>query len=199
MKKNQKLMLAVLFLLAVVSLGISYAYWASIELEADVDGNVVTIGTGRISEVSASALGQTDGVLVPAGQAANSLEDDAVEYVMFKFQVVWESNDADSEKTGVVTVAFDDLEIDHPLSSILVDYVSLSYQIGGTHDDGTFNGDGDYAIEGNGGAVTVWVKVVLLEPMENLPGVTKENAEDYAKALFGSEITFTVLFTVIED
>jgi len=199
MKKNQKLMLAVLFLLAVVSLGISYAYWASVELETEVDGNVVTIGTGRISEVSASALDQTDGALVPAGQAANSLEDDAVEYVMFEFQVIWESNDANSEKTGAVTVAFDDLEIDHLLSAILVDYVELTYQIGGTHTDGTFNGDGDDAIEENGDAVTVWVKVVLLEPMEDLPGVTEEDAEDYAKALFGSEITFTVLFTVIED
>jgi len=196
MKKNQKLMLIALFLLAVVSIGISYAFWASINLEAEESGEI-TIGTGLVVEVSASTADVTDGVLVPAGQAEFSLEDDAVEYIIFTFSIVWESNDLDSEATGTLEVDFENVSfgVDNELES----YLNLTYQIGGTVVNGVFQADGSNAIEVNGDAVTVYVKVTLTEPVEIEDEITAEEAQEVAEAMFGATATFDVLFTVIED
>src|SRR5690606_5450125 len=171
-------------------------FWASINLEAEESGEI-TIGTGLVVEVSASTADVTDGVLVPAGQAEFSLEDDAVEYIIFTFSIVWESNDLDSEATGTLEVDFANIAFGD--ANELVDYLNLSYQVGGTVVNGVFQADGSDVIEVNGDAVTVYVKVTLTEPVEVVDEITLEQAQEIAEAMFGATATFDVLFTVVED
>src|SRR5690554_3954321 len=110
MKKNRRLMLVALLLLAIVSIGASFAYWAVVDLNDTIENNTITIGTGVSSVVSASTEDQTEGVLVPVGQAENSIEANAVEFVIFTFEVVWATNTLD-DPTGTVAALIENLTL----------------------------------------------------------------------------------------
>lgn len=213
MKKNRKLMLIALFMLALVSVGISYAYWASISLEDEITGNTVTVGTGVTSTVTATSEDATEGALVPVGQAENSVEEDAVEFIIFTFEVEWTLNDGEAHRKGTLALSFEDIVL---LGEDLEDYshlVNITYQVGGSFnaETGAFEGSPNNEIEEEGDVVTVYVKVTLTEPFEDEgptpefgnddaeDEITPEQAQAIANAIFGKTISFTVVFTVTED
>lgn len=213
MKKNRKLLLIALFMLALVSLGVSYAYWASISLEDTIEGNTVTVGTGVTSTVSATSEDATEGSLVPVGQAENSVEEDAVEFIIFTFEVEWTLDAGEAFRTGTLDLSFENVLLEGLDEEDYAHLVNLTYQVGGTANlvTGVLNGDGDDAIEEDGAVVTVYVKVTLTEPFDDegpTPGfgnddaedeITPEQAQAIANAIFGQTISFDVVFTVTED
>lgn len=183
--KKRSLLIVMLVMLAVVTSGFTYAYWASsVTGNNDTAVGTVNIGSGNAVTTTVTVADANGGsaLLVPVGHDVDANE---VDYVMLQFTVAWDSTGQDaSGATG--TLAFGSSNILINGVSTYSSLVNITYQIGGTVTGSTFNGGGSTSITSDGDDVIVYVKVTLTEPA---------NQTEYA-AIAGQAITFTGTFTV---
>ncbi|MBU1142692.1 MAG: hypothetical protein KKH92_03495 [Firmicutes bacterium] len=77
--KKRGLVIGLLVMLAVITSGFTYAFWASLDND-EVAAGTISIGSGRVTTVTAD-LGTIDVSLVPVGQVNNSNQDNAASSV----------------------------------------------------------------------------------------------------------------------
>lgn len=184
--RRRGLVIGLLIMLALVTSGFTYAYWAS-----SVTGNnntatgTITIGEGDVVSTAVVVGNELSaGELVPAGLSGIS-QGNPVEYVMLQFSVTWTSTGSKaSGYQGTLGFAASNIQIDG--SAVHAGLVGITFQIGGTVTGANFDGNGNTQILADGAAVTVWVKVVLSEPA----------TQAAYNAIAGKDITFTGTFTV---
>jgi hypothetical protein len=109
MKKQRKLVVGFLLLLALVVSGFTYAYWAGGILEPVdevVNNNSVKIGEGEgvVTEITAVAV-TSDKELIPTAYA-----DDDEDKETLEFTVLWSGNGA-AGATGTLEVTISNIEI----------------------------------------------------------------------------------------
>ena len=184
--KKRGLVISLLLLLAVVTSGFTYAFWAASVSNANhtATGTVV-IGEGKAVTTAVTVGDQTGtGPLVPSGKAADS-QGLAVEYVILQFSVTWTAPVTTADgATGTLAATISDKKI--ATSTDNAGLVVTAVQIGGTVTGSTLNGGGNTEITVNGDPVNVYVKVTLTEP---------SNQAIY-NAINGKNITFNLNFTI---
>ncbi|HOI85914.1 MAG TPA: hypothetical protein PLP48_07550 [Acholeplasmataceae bacterium] len=184
--KKRGLVISLLVLLAVITSGFTYAFWAaSVSGASDTAVGTVEIGEGNAVTTSVTVGDETSaGQLVPVGRAASS-QGTPVEYVILQFEVNWAaSGTAADGATGTLAVTIDEVKIAG--STTNAGLVVTAYQIGGSVTGSTLNADGNNAITVNGSTVTVFVKVTLTEP----------TSQAQYNAINGEDITFNVNFVI---
>ena len=100
MKKQRKLVIGLLLVLALVVSGFTFAYWASsINVDqAANEGNEIQIGEGEVVQTSVSVTGSTSSALdlVPVGR---EVADVSVSSITYTFDVLWDGT-TDTSATG---------------------------------------------------------------------------------------------------
>jgi hypothetical protein len=184
--KKRGLVISLLVMLAVITSGFTYAFWAaSVSNANDTAAGTVVIGEGNAVTTGVTVGDQTGtGPLVPNGRAASS-QGSAVEYVILQFSVSWTApSDTANGATGTLAATVSNKQI--AASTDNAGLVVTAVQIGGTVTGSTLNGDGSTAITVNGAPVIVYVKVTLTEPA----------SQAIYNAINGEDITFNLDFVI---
>lgn len=192
--KKSNIILALL-LLAFIGTGSTFAWWFSGAADATLEdqvNNKVTVGEAEDNEVTTLITLGGNGsnfVLVPDGQVANSV-DGAVDVVMLSYSVDWDSDGDEFEgATGVLSAVFDSATVEFGGEAVVGAVLNVTIQVGGTVTGTDFDANGDGAIELDGDAVTVWVRITLGEPA----------TQEIYDAIAGEVITFEIDFEVLAD
>ncbi|MDO9629767.1 MAG: hypothetical protein Q7I99_07675 [Acholeplasmataceae bacterium] len=168
------LLIGLLIMLAVITSGFTYAYWASnvVEGTAAVGGSV-QIGTGEsvTIDVTLGDQGGSTKVLVPVGRVVDAEEQSAL--IEISFEVTWED---DELLAGIadkaVSVLIENIEVagvENPY--LLINVVEKT---------------GNPTTIALGGTVTFYFEITMSEPGD---------LTEYT-AVAGKEITFDLTFTV---
>jgi hypothetical protein len=184
--KKRGLVISLLVMLAVITSGFTYAFWAaSVSGANHTATGTVEIGEGNAVTTAVIVGNQTGtGPLVPIGREADS-QGSAVEYVILQFSVSWTAPGTTANgATGTLAATVSDVKI--ATSTVNAGLVVTAVQIGGTVTDSTLNNDGNTAITVNGAPVIVYVKVTLTEPA----------TQAIYNAINGEDITFNLNFAI---
>lgn len=174
-KKRLVLLLVLALVLLAGAAGGGYAYWAgSVAAPTSVDknGQTINIGTakGVITTLTVGDPAATTNVLVPAGQAVNSNESNAVDSITLTFVVAWTQTLANGT-AGTLAVTPDNVKINGAATHASLVNISIA-------------GAGEISI--GGPTVNVEVTITLTEPAD---------ATVYA-AVASKAITFDLKFAV---
>lgn len=153
--KKRSLLIVMLVMLALVTSGFTYAFWAAgIAADSETAVGTISVGTGETvsSTVNVGVAVNSQGAneLVPAGFAAAG----KIESLTLTFSVDWDSTGLDaSNLQSTLTVVLTAAE-----NESSADVLSLF--------NAAFNGagDGTYTIVSDGSAVTVIVTITMDEP-----------------------------------
>lgn len=118
-KKNRKRLIALLLMLSLVMTSGTFAYWASyVEGTSTQATGTLEVGSGDKVETRFDLSNEfnSGGLLVPEGQAVNSLEG-AVEEIDLAFDIQWVEDEETTQMLGVNSVG--QIEISHVVSIVL--------------------------------------------------------------------------------
>lgn len=185
--KKRGLVIGLLVLLAVITSGFTYAFWAaSVAADSETATGSVQIGQGNEAVTTVVVDGQTSsGPLVPANRLAQS-PNGSVGFVVLQFSVAWDSavTDLAAGAAGTLAAVVSDVKIDN--STTNAGLVTTEVRIGAGYDaNGVATGSTNNAIIVDGSSVIVYVKVTLSEPA----------TQAIYTAIALKAITFTVTFT----
>ncbi len=175
--KKRSLLIVMLIMLALVTSGFTYAFWAAgIAADSETATGTIQVGTGETvtSTVNVAAAVNSQGAdeLVPAGFAATG----KIESLTLTFSVDWDSTGLDaSSLQSTLTVA-----LTAAVNESSANVLSLF--------NAAFNGvgDGTYTIVSDGSAVSVVVTITMDEPA---------NQAEY-NLVAGQEIVLSFSFSV---
>jgi hypothetical protein len=193
-KKTRKLLLvALLMFVFAAATGGAYAYWAgTVNYPASATDKSISITVGEATGSVSTQLVVSDPTsalkLVPTGQVGNSVGDatDNVDKKDYDYDVNWETVSGGSAEGAAakLTMTATDFKINDD-TTLGTAYVKVQYHDGTGYVD-IPSGGAKFDITADGAAVTVKIRVTLIEPA---------NAADYV-AVINKSISIKVSFSV---
>ncbi len=194
MKKTRKLLLvALLMFVFAAATGGAYAYWAgTVNYPASATDKSISITVGEATGSVSTQLVVSDPTsalkLVPTGQVGNSVggDTDNVDKKDYDYDVNWKTVSGGSAEGAAakLTMTATDFKINDN-TTLGTAYVKVQYHDGTGYVD-IPSGGAKFDITADGAAVTVKIRVTLIEPA---------NATDYA-AVINQSIAVKVNFAV---